>query len=49
MTDRNQNKGQRPWLQWVTLGVASLAMVFSLITSPPFIRSESGQTLIGPL
>lgn len=33
MTDRNQNKGQRPWLQWVTLGVASLAMVFSLITA----------------
>lgn len=33
MTDRNQNKVQRPWLQWVTLSVASLAMVFSLITA----------------
>ena len=46
MTDRNQNKGQRPWLQWVTLGVASLAMVFSLITAfHPFGSDTSRPTM----
>lgn len=36
MTDRYEQKKQRPWLQYLTLGIATLAMAFSAIAA--FLR-----------
>lgn len=44
MTDRYEQKKQRPWLQYVTLGIATLAMAFSAIAAfHPFGLGETSR------
>ena len=44
MTDRYEQKKQRPWLQYVTLGIATLAMAFSAIAAfHPFGIGETSR------
>lgn len=44
MTDRYEQKKKRPWLQYVTLGIATLAMAFSAIAAfHPFGLGETSR------
>lgn len=44
MTDRYEQRKQRPWLQYVTLGIATLAMAFSAIAAfHPFGLGETSR------